>query len=380
MRARAIHVGLTLAIASVTLAAVGAAPASAADHSTYRVQLDAQPPTGEPWAFLRMFPGPQITVHRGDVIRSSWQSTDTPHTSTFVPTNDPNTWRSENQGPGGPYAPIEPDSLAGGDDNELVITPAVAFPSNPACGTRDNPCTFDGSSIVSSGFVEPNPSNPPSRFTRISAAPGTYSMLCLLHPGMQTLVKVVAPGTSIPSPKDVAGKVRAQVKRTVSLDGPVADARAQSVSIHNLGGGHSRWTISAGGFFKNVTANEYVNSGLTIRVGDQLQVDGNFEIHTATFPASSAAAVPFVNAQCEVPGPDTPPPCSDPSTFQLALNNTAINPTASNVLRDPAAFRNSGLLPDPTASFTFVAKKPGTYTMVCLVHGPEMTTSITVEG
>jgi plastocyanin len=45
-----------------------------------------------------------------------------------------------------------------------------------------------------------------------------------------------------------------------------------------------------------------------------------------------------------------------------------------------AAFRNSGLFTDPTTSFTFLAKKPGTYTMVCLVHGPEMSTSVTVEG
>jgi plastocyanin len=112
----------------------------------------------------------------------------------------------------------------------------------------------------------------------------------------------------------------------------------------------------------------------------ELRIDGNFEIHTATFPAGSANTVPFIVPECEVPGHDTPPPCNDPSTFRLGLNNKAINPTHSNVLRDPAAFRNSGLLPDPSISFTFLAKKPGTYTMVCLVHGPEMSTSITVEG
>jgi plastocyanin len=380
VRRRSLHIGLVLAIGSIALAGVGTGSASAAPHATYRLQLDAQPPTGEPWAFLRMFPGPHLTVHQGDVVHAAWDGTDTPHTTTFVPSSDPNAWRSANQGPGGPYAPIEPDSLAGGDDNELVLTPAVAFPSDPTCGTRDHPCAFDGTSVSNSGVRFSNPGSQPSAYTLIDAKPGTYSMLCLLHPGMQTLLTVVEPGTSIPSPKDVARKVRSQVRQTISVDAPVADARAQRVGVHNLGGGHSLWTISAGGFFQNVSANEYVNSGLTIHVGDQLKVNGNFEIHTATFPASSAATVPFVVPQCEVPGPDTPPPCQDPSTFQLAINNRALLPTASNDLRNPALFRNSGLLTDPTTSFTFVAKKPGTYTMVCLVHGPEMSTSVTVEG
>jgi plastocyanin len=34
----------------------------------------------------------------------------------------------------------------------------------------------------------------------------------------------------------------------------------------------------------------------------------------------------------------------------------------------------------PGGSFTFVAKNPGEYTMVCLVHGPEMMMTVTVEG
>jgi hypothetical protein len=38
---------------------------------------------------------------------------------------------------------------------------------------------------------------------------------------------------------------------------------------------------------------------------------------------------------------------------------------------------NSGLLVAP-GSATFVAKATGVYTMVCLVHGPEMQTTITV--
>jgi len=48
-------------------------------------------------------------------------------------------------------------------------------------------------------------------------------------------------------------------------------------------------------------------------------------------------------------------------------------------LGNPTAFRNSGLLV-PGANGNFIAKKPGTYTFICLVHGPEMSGKIKIAG
>lgn len=379
MRSRLLHLGVVSAVAVLTLSVTTLNPVGAAASATYGVQLDAPPPAGEPWSFLRLFPGNGVEVHQGDVIESTSASTEAPHTATFVPSDDPNAWRADNQGPGGPWATIEPDQLAGGDDDELVFNPAVAFPSDPSCGAQGNPCTFDGNGVTNSGLINPDPGNPPSTFTEVTAPVGTYSLLCLLHPGMQTLIKVVEPGQKIPSPGQVQQKVEKQVAAAVTNDGPVADAFAQRVSVGNIGDGHVRWTIDAGGFFKNVSANEFVNSGLTVHTGDEVRVQGNFEIHTATLPAGAVSTVPFVIPRCERTGKDGHPPCKNPANFQLTLNNKAINPAHSNTLKDPSLFRNSGLLPDPSLSYTFSAVKPGTYTMVCLVHGPEMSTVITVE-
>src|SRR5262249_54645015 len=202
---------------------------------------------------------------------------------------------------------------------------------------------------------------------------------CLLHPGMQTLVTVVAPGQKIPTPDQVQQRAEKQVTTAVTQYGPVADAFAQRVGVGSIGDGHVRWSIDAGGFFKNVSANEFVNSGLIVHAGDEVRVTGNFEIHTATLPAGAVSTVPFVIPRCERTGKDGHPPCKNPANFQLTLNNKAINPSHSNTLKDPGAFRNSGLLQSPGQSYTFQAVKPGTYTMVCLVHGPEMSTVITVE-
>jgi hypothetical protein len=112
-------------------------------------------------------------------------------------------------------------------------------------------------------------------------------------------------------------------------------------------------------------------------------VNGTEEIHTATFPLSAASTVPFTVSQCEVPGPDipatSPTDCASPSQFQVAVNNEAIAPTPSNELSDPGAFVNGGLISTGQSS-VFRAVNPGTYTMVCLVHGPMMSMTVTVVG
>ena len=108
---------------------------------------------------------------------------------------------------------------------------------------------------------------------------------------------------------------------------------------------------------------------------------GNFEIHTATFPRSSASTVPFITTRCEVAGPDpaamSPADCAAPTDFQIAFNSTAGLPTPSSSLNDPSTFVNSGVITWGTAK-TFVADQPGTYRFVCLVHGPSMSGTVRV--
>jgi plastocyanin len=346
------------------------------------VVADGQPTPGEPWAFEKFFPH-AIKVHQGDTLTTAWNGTDFPHTATLVNTTNPEAWRQQNQAPGAAYAVAVPDSAVGGDDPEAVFNPAVLFPSSFGCGTAAAPCAFDGTSVVSSGVRFSNPAAQPSFSARLTAPVGHYSLLCLLHPGMEIPLNVVSPAQSIPSPAQVAAQAAREAARANATDAPKADAQAQVVQTATIGGGHTRWSISAGGFYKQVSANEYPDAGLTLRVGDELRVNGREEIHTATFPLSAAATVPFTLTQCEVPGPDTPATspadCASPSQFQVALNNQAVAPTPSNELSDPAAFVNGGLI-TTGQSATFLAAAPGTYTMVCLVHGPEMSTTITIKG
>jgi plastocyanin len=376
------------AIGVLVTAVLLISPAAAGGIATYRVQLDAHPPAGEPWSFLRFFPR-ELSVHSGDIVNAAWAGPGAPHTATAVPSGNLDAWRAENQGPPGPQDPSEfpwafqvPDTTVGGDDGELVINPAAAAPTDPSCGTSGDPCAFDGSSVVSSGFQFASPGAQPSFYVRVTAPVGEYGFVCLVHPGMQMDLSVVGGGTSIPAPSEVATQTSAQIARSRDVDGAVADDLAQTVRRTHLPSGHARLTMWAGGFWRQVSADEFPDNTLRARVGDRVRVLGNFEIHTATFPASSAATVPFITTQCEVAGPDTPAAspadCEGPMDFQVAFNAQALLPTANANLTSPSRFVNSGLLSWPR-SHVFVAKKPGFYDFVCLVHGPSMSGSIRVS-
>jgi plastocyanin len=363
-------------------------PVAQADTSTYTVQLDAKPPAHEPWSYNRIFPG-DVTVHQGDVIDAAWAGDEAPHTATFVPTTDPVAWRRDNQKIGDDYTFVEPDSFFGGDDGEQQMNPRALLPTSISCGDATTPCSFDGSSIVNSGFQFSDPSSEPSFFVRMDAGPGDYTFLCLVHRGMQIKVTVAAPESTIPSPADVQATAADQVAAATQTDGGRADEQAQSVAVRTLSHGRHLYRISAGGWSNGVSADEFLDHGLTMHVGDRLRVRGRPEIHTATFPASSDA-IPLVLTECEQPGPDapatSPADCGDPHRFEVVFNPTAVGPTSSTSLRDVNAFVNGGLItangavPDASgpAAVTFVALKPGTYTLVCIVH-PGMTTKLRVK-
>ena len=376
------------AIGALLVSGLLVGPAAAGNPpQTYRVQLDARPPAGEPWSFLRFFPH-DLSVHPGDVVNAAWAGLGAPHTATAIPSGNVAAWVAENQGPSGPQDPSEfpwaaqvPDTTVGGDDGEVALNPAAGAPTDPSCGTSKAPCEFDGTSVVNSGLQFSAPGDQPSFHVEVTAPVGDYAFVCLVHPGMQMDLHVVGGATPIATPKEVATEVGSQVARAKEVDGPTAEDLAQTVKRSHLPSGHTRLTIWAGGFWRQVSADEFPDDTIQAHVGDRLKVLGNFEIHTATFPASSVGDVPFITTQCEEKGADppaaSPGDCDSPMDFQIVFNAEAILPTANALLRSPDRFVNSGVITWPDAS-VFVARQPGLYDFVCLVHGPSMSGSIRV--
>lgn len=382
MHARVIRVALALGLVGATVGL--AVPGAQAAAQTFTVNVDGQPPAGEPWAFLRFFPGPQLSVHQGDVVEFAFAGTEAPHTVTLTPDADPEAWRTANQGPGGAYEAIVADSAFGGDDQSMIINPKVGAPSDPTCGTSTAPCAFDGTAVVNSGVLVSDPSQQPSFFVSVTAPVGTYSFVCLIHPGMQDVLNVVADTTAVPSPQKVATSAAKQLKRAINVDGAQAEAIAQTVKVANTASG-AIVKINAGGFVNNLTADEFPSKPVRVNVGDRIRFVGMPEIHTATFPRSTVKdpTYAFLQTFCEQAGADlpaqSPADCADPTAFESVFNPLVLAPTRSMNLGNPTAFRNSGLLA-PGTNATFVAKKPGLYTFVCLVHGSTMRGKIKVVG
>lgn len=348
-------------------------PPAGAASQTYSIQADGAPPKGEPWAFLRFFPSSTVKVHVGDVLHFSNVGLDTPHTFTLVGDPDANNWRSINQAPGAAYETFVNDSTTGGDDNDTVINPKVGGPTDPTCGTATAPCSWDGTTVLNSGIEFPG-ATPPTFDVTVNAPVGTYSFLCLLHPEMQAQLKVVPDTTTIPTPQDVSAKGAKQLARAIKVDGKAAEAQSQTVTVSATKASVT-YHLNAGGYSNGVTANEFPAGVIKVHVGDKVAFAGTGEIHTATFPKSSFKTVPFIATYCEQTGADTPAQspadCADPTKFETVFAAKALAPTKARGLTSPTKFLNSGLLVPPGVS-TFVAKKPGTYKFICLVHGPVM--------
>ena len=140
--------------------------------------------------------------------------------------------------------------------------------------------------------------------------------------------------------------------------------------------------LNAGGFSNQVSANEFPDNPVKVNVGDKIVFSGTGEIHTATFPRKSYKTTPFITSDCELPGGRRARAVAgglcEPGTVRAGREPKGVPADEAQRIEDPAAFVSSGLLAGPV-TFTFVAAKPGKYTFVCLVHGPEMSGVIKVR-
>jgi plastocyanin len=160
--------------------------------------------------------------------------------------------------------------------------------------------------------------------------------------------------------------------------------QAQEVGSTVLEDGRTQWNLNAGGYSNGVSANEFPDDQpLTVAKGDRIHFSATNEIHTVSFPFGSIfdADKQFITSVCEQTGPDAPASspfdCASPDDFQLVVSPTVLFPTKSNELVNPGRFVSSGLIVGQQES-TFVAARRGTYSYICLIHGPSMSGSITI--
>jgi plastocyanin len=228
--------------------------------------------------------------------------------------------------------------------------------------------TYTGSNYVNSGL----PSDPgkPFAYKLTFTKTGSFRYFCIIHPGMDGTVKVVAPGKRAQTPAQVHAAALAQQARVfkqAALLGKVKPAD-----------GHVRIGNDSNG----VTWLRFFPQNTTVKVGQTVSFDmhARDEIHTVTFGPESFT-LGLENSFTQVtPQPGGPPTVNFDPVSAYPSDPGPLPPYDGK--NHKIGFENSGILsntgPQPSsAAFTFT--KPGTYRYECVIH-QGMDGTITVTG
>ena len=323
---------VALAGAALAMGMLPSAVARAATTpTTYTIGVDNVSPSGHNFEYTDFFPRDGVNIHTGDVLNFAWNpgSLDGFHTVTLLPTTQTEAQARQ------AYPEQVPDSDDGA--GALQENPAVANPTFPpsfshapgACGDTATPCSYDGSRLLNGGEFPTNfgDGTGPSFAVKVTAPTGTYTAICLIHPGMHQSFTVVADTAPASSASDLQAAATSQYQADTN-DAQAAETAAQAQSPN---------TVQAGVNTAHVDVNEMLPSHLAVHPGDNVTWNGSF-INTVTFPQGNAANSidPFSQVCESSSGPDTPsfgpPPdggCSGgPPALEIGVDPAPHGPTA----------------------------------------------------
>lgn len=381
------------------LLAAGATPVAAAAPSlVVTVDQPQAVPSGHNWAFNDFFPR-SLTVVQGSTIGFMIEGF---HTATLLPATTSAAQDSAAAGiaqADSDDTTPNPNGTTHANENLAGLMPIPAT----GCGTDATACTFDGTSVVSSGAPLAAPPTAPFVVT-VTAAPGTYVFHCRVHPQMIASLTVVAAGGTATTPAQLTSAVNAQVASDVAA-GSAAEAAASTAGRSTNADGSTNWTLTAGTQSPDgyTVVLEMLPMSVNIKAGDTVtwHTVGINEPHTVTFPTDiHNDGVPLCeNGAVDVPAvPKVNPPTgpqdfgcgSGPADeFEIAPGNgvsTVTSPKTvsdSGLLAAPGAPAANGL-PDSAALTSWTVKFSGAvagkYTYVCQIHGPSMHGTINIAG
>jgi plastocyanin len=308
---------LAAALAAALIATARIAPVQAA--STLNVSVGAGTGTTTANAYM---PG-DVTILVGDSVKFTIDS-DEPHSVTF------------GNGP------------AGTSPDEWPVTGLTGtVPPPPA--TANLTGTYGGTGFLNTGVIFRG-STATIQFT----AAGSLPYICVIHPGMAGVVKVVASGTTT-SQADADAKAAQTRTALLGAEASLAASVQAQVSETKRSNGTSLWSIYAnakqdvapqpGGGTGYLELLRFIPSTLEIEAGDSVKWTAT-SAHTVTFPASG----------------------QDPATI-----DPFTTPPTTNSVYDGQSFYHSALFgfpaPGVPTTYTLTFPDAGTFNYVCALHG-----------
>jgi len=273
--------------------------------------------TGEPGYAVNLFGPGEVTVNEGATVtfENPWFE---PHTVTFY----------------GETAPLAPSD------------PAAPVPTNPG-----EVVEYEGTAFLNSGFIFEDP------FQVTFPDQGNFPFVCIIHPGMEGSITVVAADEEIPSQAELDAE--AEVIFSAALDGLKTTAGAlasQPIAQEANADGTTTWSPAiVGGMFGTSDVQQFFPASLNIGVGDTVVWESTVATpHTVTFPAG-------------------PPPFPADMMDPLA-EETFLSPSGPNTAFAGSGFVHSGVIGlnwPAGQSYEVTFTQPGSYEYICLLHADQ---------
>jgi plastocyanin len=331
---------LAMMLAGSAAARTVAVTAGPLGHTTKLLDMDA-------------FFASKVTIHPGDKVRWTINGF---HDVVFVPKGQKTPPFVQND----PTHPVTGIKDAAGMPFWFNGLPALAV--NPAAAFATGGTKVDGTKLVGSGL--PAGSGPSKPITFTFPKVGTFKYLCLVHPGMKGVVKVVPKAKKVPTAAQAKAAAKKQFTAAAKEGAKLAKVKPPAGQVF---AGNDKGAVAWLRFFP---------STITVKVGQSVKftIKSKPEGHTITFgPAAYTGAIEKGFTQVTA-APYAVPPLitlnplgaypSDPPTGPLP---------AEDGTNHGNGFLNTGLLDtNPTtpgpASATFTFAKAGTYTYECVIH------------
>lgn len=233
-------------------------------------------------------------------------------------------------------------------------------PFSLGCGTiPSDPATFDGSTCVSTPPLVAG-----ATFTVKFPAPGSYKLVCLVHPDMTGVVHVLELSKPLPHTQDFYDEEAEAQTRALLSDADREDDEERDSAHHSsehqviVGGGEIS-TNSAGA--STLSLMRFDRHTVIIRAGQTVEwaSDDPEDPHTITF-GTEPAGDPF-------------PPSSNVTVDADGARHAVINSTSDSVHSGfilAAPQDRTGLAQSPLSvtRFRITFTHPGTYPYICALH------------
>jgi plastocyanin len=233
---------------------------------------------------------------------------------------------------------------------KIIVNPLIASPSDEASSLFFDGTRFTNSSILAKGMS----------WSVTFSKEGTYKFLCVLHPGMEASVKVVATNVEASTQAQIDQAARTRLADAIQ-QGERSAARMEILSNRNATGA-TTWEVRNAPSVGTVDVMRFIPPRVQINAGDTvLWKDDTPVPHTVTFGGSPEIIVP----EHQRSGPPL-----------LVLNPQVLFPVKPSQNYSGGGYINSGFLgngPEATGGLTFslTFPNPGSYLYVCVLHADQ---------